>query len=77
MELKISDLEKDIIKEILNIGLARAADSFASISKDRVLLKVPSMELISAPEVMKILKKFEQHHEIIQSDDGFLGPAHR
>jgi chemotaxis protein CheC len=68
MELKISDLEKDIIKEILNIGLARAADSFASISKDRVLLKVPSMELISAPEVMKILKKFEESHEIIQSD---------
>lgn len=68
MELKISDLEKDIIKEILNIGLARAADSFASISKDRVLLKVPSMELISAGEVMKILKKFEQGHEIIQSD---------
>jgi chemotaxis protein CheC len=68
MELKISDLEKDIIKEILNIGLARAADSFASISKDRVLLKVPSMELISSPQVMKTLKKYEQTHEIIQSD---------
>jgi len=68
MELQISDLEKDIIKEILNIGLARAADSFASISRDRVLLKVPSMELISAAEVMGNLTKFEQTHEIIQSD---------
>ncbi|PIQ20415.1 MAG: hypothetical protein COW65_15085 [Cytophagales bacterium CG18_big_fil_WC_8_21_14_2_50_42_9] len=68
MELQISDLEKDIIKEILNIGLARAADSFASISRDRVLLKVPSMELISAAEVMGNLMKFEQTHEIIQSD---------
>jgi chemotaxis protein CheC len=68
MELKISDLEKDIIKEILNIGLARAADSFASISKDRVLLKVPSMELITAKQVMNTLKKFEKTHELIQSD---------
>ncbi|WP_034257002.1 chemotaxis protein CheC [Adhaeribacter aquaticus] len=68
MELQISDLEKDIIKEILNIGLARAADSFASISKDRVLLKVPDMELINANEVLEILKKFERTHEIIQSD---------
>jgi len=68
MELQISELEKDIIKEILNIGLARAADSFASISRDRVLLKVPSMELISSQEVMQTLKRFEQTHEIIQSD---------
>ena len=68
MELIITELEKDIIKEILNIGLARAADSFASISKERVLLKVPSMELIKASEVMEILNKFEQTHEIIQSN---------
>jgi chemotaxis protein CheC len=68
MELKVSELEKDIIKEILNIGLARAADSFASISRDRVLLKVPNMELISAKEVMETLEKFELTHQIIQSD---------
>lgn len=68
MELQISDLEKDIIKEILNIGLARAADSFASISRDRVLLKVPSMELITAREVLGMLQRFESTHEIIQSD---------
>jgi chemotaxis protein CheC len=68
MELQISELEKDIIKEILNIGLARAADSFASISRDRVLLRVPSMELITAAEVMKTLETFELTHEIFQSD---------
>jgi chemotaxis protein CheC len=68
MELQVSELEKDIIKEILNIGLARAADSFASISKERVLLKVPSMELISAAEVIETLQQFETTHQIIQSD---------
>lgn len=68
MEVQISDLEKDIIKEILNIGLARAADSFASISRDKVLLKVPSMDLVKDKEVLKMLHKFEYSHEIIQSD---------
>ena len=35
----MTDLERDIIREILNIGLARAADSFAIIAKDRVIDK--------------------------------------
>ncbi|MDB5261594.1 MAG: hypothetical protein JWQ14_875 [Adhaeribacter sp.] len=68
MELSVSELEKDIIKEILNIGLARAADSFASISRDRVLLKVPNMELISAREVIANLEEYALNHQIIQSD---------
>lgn len=68
MELRVSDLEKDIIKEILNIGLARAADSFASIAKDKVFMKVPNMELIEAKELYTLIGNFEKTHEIIQSD---------
>jgi hypothetical protein len=34
MKLELTELEKDIIKELVNIGLARAADSFAIISKE-------------------------------------------
>ena len=68
MELQVTDLEKDIIKEILNIGLARAADSFAVIAKDRVLLKVPDLQLIEAKEILAMVKSYEESHEIIQSD---------
>ena len=68
MELQVTDLEKDIIKEILNIGLARAADSFALIAKDKVLMKVPDMELIGANELAKLITGYEGTHEIIQSD---------
>ncbi|NEM98982.1 hypothetical protein GXP69_14860 [Pontibacter sp. BT327] len=67
-EPHITDLERDIIKEILNIGLARAADSFAAIAKDKVLLKVPDIQLIEVKELLKLVAQYESTHFIIQSD---------
>lgn len=67
-EPHVSELERDIIKEILNIGLARAADSFATIAKDKVLLKVPDIQLIEVKELVKLVEKYEKTHFIIQSD---------
>ena len=64
MELQVSELEKDIIKEILNIGLARAADSFAVIAKDIVLLKVPDLLLTDPKDVINQVVKYEATHVI-------------
>lgn len=68
MEPHVTELEKDIIKEILNIGLARAADSFAVIAKDRVLLKVPDIQLIEVKDLVQLVTTYEDTHIIIQSD---------
>ena len=67
-EPHVTELERDIIKEILNIGLARAADSFAAIAKDKVLLKVPDIQLIEVKELLQLVSKYESTHFIIQSD---------
>ncbi|MEJ8756737.1 chemotaxis protein CheC [Pontibacter sp. H259] len=67
-EPHVTELERDIIKEILNIGLARAADSFAAIAKDKVLLKVPDIQLIEVKELLNLVAKYESTHFIIQSD---------
>jgi chemotaxis protein CheC len=67
-EPNVTELERDIIKEILNIGLARAADSFAAIAKDKVLLKVPDIQLIEVKELINLVTKYESTHFIIQSD---------
>ncbi|MCC9165542.1 chemotaxis protein CheC [Pontibacter harenae] len=67
-EPHITELERDIIKEILNIGLARAADSFAVIAKDKVLLKVPDIKLIEVKELLHLVASYESTHIIIQSD---------
>ncbi|MCC9135201.1 chemotaxis protein CheC [Pontibacter silvestris] len=68
MDPHVTELERDVIKEILNIGLARAADSFAAIAKDRVLLKVPDIQLIDVKDLLLLVTKYEQTHVIIQSD---------
>lgn len=67
-EPHVTELERDIIKEILNIGLARAADSFAAIAKDRVLLKVPDIQLTGVKKLIELVTKYEDTHFIIQSD---------
>ncbi|WP_237717859.1 chemotaxis protein CheC [Pontibacter sp. BAB1700] len=68
MDTHVTELEKDIIKEILNIGLARAADSFAVIAKDKVMLKVPDVQLIEVKDLISLIAKYEDTHFIIQSD---------
>ncbi|WP_243635848.1 chemotaxis protein CheC [Hymenobacter edaphi] len=68
MDLLMNDLERDIIREILNIGLARAADSFAAIAQERVLLEVPSLELVRAGDILKLISSYQSSHVAIQSD---------
>ncbi|SMC00384.1 CheC, inhibitor of MCP methylation [Hymenobacter roseosalivarius DSM 11622] len=68
MYLHMTELERDIIREILNIGLARAADSFASIAQETVLLEVPSLDLVPGTSILERVKVYEKDHVVIQSD---------
>jgi len=64
----MNELERDIIREILNIGLARAADSFAIIAQERVLLEVPSLDLLSGQDIIERVRELQKSHVAIQSD---------
>ena len=68
MDLSMTDLERDIIREILNIGLARAADSFAIVAKDRVLLEVPNIDLLMSEDILQRVREYQSRHVAIQSD---------
>ena len=68
MDLSMTDLERDIIREILNIGLARAADSFAIIAKERVLLEVPNIDLLMSDDILRKVREYQARHVPIQSD---------
>ena len=68
MDLSMTDLERDIIREILNIGLARAADSFAIIAKERVLLEVPNIDLLMSDDIRHKVRDYQSRHVAIQSD---------
>ncbi len=64
----MTELERDIIREILNIGLARAADSFAIVAQERVLLEVPSLDLLMTDDILLRVQEYRAHHVVIQSD---------
>ena len=64
----MTELERDIIREILNIGLARAADSFAVIAQERVLLEVPSIDLLISNDILAKVREYQSRHVPIQSD---------
>ncbi|WP_245328219.1 chemotaxis protein CheC [Hymenobacter aquaticus] len=68
MDLHMTELERDIIREILNIGLARAADSFAVIAQEKVLLEVPNLDIMPGSNILDKVHEFEGTHAIIQSD---------
>ncbi|UYZ64439.1 chemotaxis protein CheC [Hymenobacter weizhouensis] len=68
MDLHMTELERDIIREILNIGLARAADSFAVIAQEKVMLEVPNLDLVSGDNILARVRKLQDQHVIIQSD---------
>ena len=68
MNVYMTDLERDIIREILNIGLARAADSFAVVAQERVLLEVPSLDLLIGEDILAKVADYQLNHVPIQSD---------
>ncbi|WP_246559057.1 chemotaxis protein CheC [Hymenobacter piscis] len=68
MDLHMTELERDIIREILNIGLARAADSFAVIAQEKVLLEVPNLDIVSGQNVLEKVLDLQAGHVVIQSD---------
>lgn len=67
-QLQISDYEADILKEIINIGMAKVADSFSVLAQQPVLLQVPSIDIVSAAELDHILPQNEKEDMVVQSD---------
>lgn len=66
--IKMNSIERDILTEILNICLAKAADSFAKISREDVLIKVPDILLIQEPSGLQDLFNRDDIEVLVQSE---------
>ncbi|UII21785.1 chemotaxis protein CheC [Fulvivirga ligni] len=64
----MTSLEKDILKELMNIILAKAADSFAKISKEEVLINVPELKEAESKTALEELLIQNNVEVIIQSE---------
>jgi chemotaxis protein CheC len=68
MDLHMTEMERDVVREILNIGLARAADSFAVIAQEKVLLEVPSLDLMPGNGILDMVREIQKTNVPILSD---------
>ncbi len=55
----LSELERDALTEIVNIGVSRAAASLRSMVGRQVLLSVPSIEVVGAREAAALISERE------------------
>ena len=49
--------EHDLIVELMNLGVGRAAHALSQLVNDEVLLSVPRLEFISVPEAQEAFRK--------------------
>ncbi|MBC7448620.1 MAG: chemotaxis protein CheC [Hymenobacteraceae bacterium] len=68
MPALLTAVEKDTLREILNIGLARAADSFALVAQGRVLLTIPEVLIVAVDEMLDLARSYGSQHFLVQSD---------
>jgi chemotaxis protein CheC len=68
MEWVLNELEKDLFKEIANIGLSKAADALAVISKEKVLLNAPDIHLVPPDKLIDIISEDSGRVVIVHSD---------
>ena len=68
MYIVVNELEKDVFREIISIGLARAADSFSNFPKAGVLLNVPEVKIIEPKVLPDVIDEYEEIYFVIRSD---------
>lgn len=74
-EEDLNSLRKDALQEIFNISMGQAADSLASLVKDRVHLSVPQMHWVDKAEITNLkasMKRVPKGSIICQPFSGFL-----
>jgi len=57
---KLKEIEHDLVRELMSIGLGKAADSLATLTKDKVLLEWFDLHLFSADSANKLPLKFTE-----------------
>ena len=74
MTIIINEIEKEIFKEIVNIGLAKAADAFALIANEKVLISAPDLQIVEIENISTKVLSYESFTKVIESDlKGALG----
>ena len=53
----LNEIELDVAKEVLNIGLSKSADSMSFFTKNKVLIRTIDLRIESIDDIKKYLKR--------------------
>lgn len=59
--VELTDLERDALTELVNMGVGRAATHLSRMVNDQVLLSVPTVDIVSRQEASDFLTARERH----------------
>lgn len=71
--ITLTELERDALTEIVNIGVSRAASALRKMIGDQVLLSVPSIEVVSQRRAARLISEREVSDLVAVRQD-FSGP---
>ena len=69
----LSELERDALTELVNIGVSRAAASLRKMVGEQVLLSVPSVEVVSHATALTLIGEREELDDLVGVRQEFSG----
>ncbi len=70
---ELSDLERDALAEIANVGVSRAAASLRQMVGEQVLLSVPAVSIVNRNEAAKLVEQGKSP-KLVAVQQSFEGP---
>ena len=70
---ELTEIERDAISEIANIGVSRAAASLRQLVGEQVLLSVPSVRIVSREEAAGLVGRGDSP-KLVAVQQSFEGP---
>ncbi len=77
-QIEFSELQKDAVIELINMGIGRAADALAQMINEEVQLSVPNVEFINYSELSAHLSSIDDNEPSVisqQFNGDFSGNA--
>jgi chemotaxis protein CheC len=69
----LSEIEQDVIAEIANMGVSRAANSLRQMVGDEVLLSVPAVNVVTREEAVRLVERGSSS-KLVAVQQSFEGP---
>lgn len=75
----LNEMQKDLLKEYINVFIGKSANMLSEMANQRVLLKVPEIEIVDVQKMDSNTKPLFRHGHIVSSSmkfgDDFSGKA--